>query len=536
MSTERQTQLVSTQSSIGSRATVAIIGLGLVVFAVSWLALFQWIGGETDVLGVGLFRLLGVCLLFIGVGTGACGFAARSGRIAATPRRSAGLLTGVLFGLLGFLVGGLSGAQTFGLGTAGWLVSAAGIGTAAATAAVFPREELGSTIPPSVFVTFVGAVITAGIIDAGWTWTPVDLSVTLIGPVVVPLLTIVASLIGVWSAAKAHSGFGARGRQSGAFLLISLSILGMLSVLVLLVGFIVVRGLDTVLTDAGVGIGSITVLNIQIPWVDVQIPFLMNVTQGLFVDVNGILPAIVGTLWLVIGAVVFAVPLGIGAAIFLTEYSESERFTQLVEIATNGLWSTPSIVFGLFGLTFLLPRISNNHRSLLGGQLVLGFMLLPLVVITSYEAIKAVPDEFRDASAALGVTRWQTIRSVVLPAAMPGIITGIILGVGRIAGETAPLLFVFPRSTFPSSVPNVLGSFEFSLAPPFVTNEALLSGGSALPYQLYASITSGHVPGQTFTVEQFGWGTAFVLLIVVLALYGIGITTRLYFQRKLQHE
>lgn len=536
MSTAKKTQLVSTHSTAGDRITVAIIGVGLAVFVVSWLALFQWVGAETSVLGVSLFRVLGVGLLFVGVGIGALGIAARSDRIASAPGRTAGLLTGVLFGTIGFAAGGLVAAQTLGLGTAGWLVSGLAVGTAAGGASVLPREELGSTLPPSVFVTFVGGLITTGVIDAGWSWTPVDLSVTLIGPVVVPLLATVASLIGVWSAAKAHGGFGARGRQNGAFLLISLSVLGMLSVLVLLVGFIAVRGLDTVLTGAGLSIGSLTVFTVQIPWIHVSIPFLTNVTQGLFVDVNGVLPAIVGTIWLVIGAVVFAVPLGVGAAVFLTEYSENERFTQLVEIATNGLWSTPSIVFGLFGLTFLLPRISNNHRSLLGGQLVLGFMLLPLVVITSHEAIKAVPDEFRDASAALGVTKWQTIRSVVLPAAMPGVITGIILGVGRIAGETAPLLFVFGGSPFPSTTPNVLGSFELSLSPPFVTNEALMQQGSALPYQLYTSITSGHVPGQAFSVTEFGWGTAFVLLLVVLALYGIGITTRLYFQRKLQYE
>jgi len=174
---------------------------------------------------------------------------------------------------------------------------------------------------------------------------------------------------------------------------------------------------------------------------------------------------VVGTLWLVFGAVLFAVPLGVGTAVFLTEYAERERVTQIVEVATNGLWSTPSIVFGLFGLAFLVPRISGGN-SIFVGQLVLGFMLLPLVLITSREAILAVPDDHRGASAALGVTKWETIRSVVVPAAMPGTITGVILGVGRIAGETAPLLLlVFGGAPYPNSTPDVIGAFEFSAQP-----------------------------------------------------------------------
>jgi len=248
-----------------------------------------------------------------------------------------------------------------------------------------------------------------------------------------------------------------------------------------------------------------------------------------------VLPATIGTLWLVFGAVVFAVPLGVGAAVFLTEYAEHGRFTQVVEVATNGLWSTPSIVFGLFGLAFLVPRISGGN-SILVGQLVLGFMLLPLVLITSREAVLAVPDEYRDASAALGVTKWQTIRSVVVPAAMPGTITGVILGVGRIAGETAPLLLVFGGPPYPSNTPNVLGSFALTPNPPFVTNEALLSPASALPYQLYSTITAGVFPKEIFTNQQFGWGTALVLLLVVIGLYAVGVGSRLYFRRKLHHE
>jgi phosphate transport system permease protein len=260
-------------------------------------------------------------------------------------------------------------------------------------------------------------------------------------------------------------------------------------------------------------------------------PFLMNPSQGLGIQI-GVMPAMFGTIWIVLGAVVFAVPLAVGAAVYLTEYAEDSIFTRGVDVATNGLWSTPSIVFGLFGLAFIVPRFGGGP-SILASQLVLGFMLLPLVLITSREAMKSVPDEYRDASAALGVSKWQTIRSVVVPAAMPGVITGVILGVGRIAGETAPLLLVLNGPNFPGSAPGVLTSFEvgFGLQPPFVhvSNPALLERASALPYQLYAVITAG-----VGAEEAFGWGTALVLLGVVLSFFAVSVASRRYFRRKLQ--
>ncbi|RXK51632.1 phosphate ABC transporter permease PstA [Halorientalis pallida] len=245
---------------------------------------------------------------------------------------------------------------------------------------------------------------------------------------------------------------------------------------------------------------------------------------------GGIYPAIVGTIWIVIGASLFAVPLGLGAAVFLTEYAEQGRFTEVVETATNALWSTPSIVFGLFGAAFLIPRLGDN-LSLLAAQLTLSFMLLPLVVITSREAIKSVPDEYRDASAALGVDKWKTIRSVVIPAAMPGVVTGVILGVGRIAGETAPLILVLGSEINATNAIDVLGGFAFTTSPPFVTNDALLTSSAALPTQVWAIITAG-VSGSA----SKGWATAFMLLVVVLSFYAVGITARTYFRRKINYE
>jgi phosphate transport system permease protein len=336
------------------------------------------------------------------------------------------------------------------------------------------------------------------------------------------------SLLVAWAGARAHAGFGHRGRQRGAYFLIGVNAVAMLAVLFLLLGFVVSRGLPkaTEGIEVGLGVGPTVAFELRLPF---DWPFVMNVSQGIYVDVPGVLPAIMGTAWLVIGAMLFAVPLGVGAAVFPTEYADQGRFTSVVEVTTNGLWSTPSIVFGLFGLAFLVPRFGNTN-SLFVGMVVLGFMLLPLVLITSREALKSVPDEYRDASAALGVSQWETIKSVVLPAALPGVITGIILGVGRIAGETAPILLVTAGAPFPSATPGVLGGFEFAMTPPFVTNDALLTSASALPYQLFATITAGVGAGDA---QAFGWGTALVLLLVVLSFYAIGIGLRTYFKRKL---
>jgi phosphate transport system permease protein len=153
------------------------------------------------------------------------------------------------------------------------------------------------------------------------------------------------------------------------------------------------------------------------------------------------------------------------------------------------------------------------------------------VLITSREAIKSVPDEYRDASAALGVNQWETIRSVVLPASLPGVITGVILGVGRIAGETAPLILVLGSTLNETQAIDVLGGFQFTASPPFIYNGALLEATASLPTQVWAVIAAG-VSGS----PSMGWASAFVLLMVVLGFYAIGILSRTYFRRKLDHE
>ncbi|GAB6862825.1 phosphate ABC transporter permease PstA [Haloplanus litoreus] len=533
MSNVDGTALISSESTTADVVASGLMAVATLTFLASWATLFQWLDETGRYFGVAPFDLLGGSLFVLAGGLTLVGLGSYFGYVEGTPSDTAGFVVGAVVALLWAIVGGLVAAQWGGNAPVVWLGGAVVFGVLAAVASLSPPEDLGSTLPVALLLALLGYVVVAGHVNVGWTWTPGWTETVFPGSELVPVLIIHGALLGIWSAAKAKRGFGAQGRQFGAYCLIGVTVFSMIGVLGLLITFILVKGLDVVLTQASLGGGTLALFGVTLPWLEV--PFVTSVPGGLFVEVPGVMPAVVGTLWLVLGAVTFAVPLGVGAAVFLTEYADQGRFTQLVEVATNGLWSTPSIVFGLFGLAFLVPRISGGN-SIFVGQLVLGFMLLPLVLITSREAIKAVPDEYRDASAALGVTKWETIRSVVVPAAMPGVITGIILGVGRIAGETAPLLLVFGGSPFPSSGPQVLGSFEFSARPPFVLNDALLSPASALPYQLYSSITAGVFDHPAFSSTEYGWGTALVLLLVVIGLYAVGVGSRIYFRRKLHHE
>src|SRR5512136_109995 len=221
---------------------------------------------------------------------------------------------------------------------------------------------------------------------------------------------------------------------------------------------------------------------------------------------GGIFPAIVGTLYLVGGAIGMALPVGVGAAVYLVEYTREGRFVRLVRTGVDLLNGTPSIVFGLFGFAFLVLYLRFGV-SLIAGQVTLALMVLPTIIRTTEEALKCVPQGLREGSLALGATRWQTIRRVVLPPAMPGILTGAILAVGRAAGETAPIMFtavVFSRRFLPDS---------------------LLDPVMALPYHLF--ILATNVPG----ARTNQYGTALVLLALVIGIYAIAILLRDRFQR-----
>lgn len=221
---------------------------------------------------------------------------------------------------------------------------------------------------------------------------------------------------------------------------------------------------------------------------------------------GGIFPAIIGTLYLVGGAIAVAVPPGVGAGIFLSEYAREGKTTRIIRAGIDNLNGTPSIVFGLFGFAFLVLYL-NFGISLLAGMLTLAFMILPTIIRTTEEAVKSVPQSIREASLAVGATKWQTIKRVVLPPAAPGVITGIILSIGRAAGETAPIMFtaaVFTQRFLPHSP---------------------MEPVMALPYHLFVLTTS--VPGSTHTA----YGTAFVLLGVVLVIYAAATLIRIRYQK-----
>jgi len=796
------------------------VGLGLVI-ALVVLALVAF------PMNISLATVLGLVLIVQGVVIGASGVVSRLELVETEPASSAGLLAGAAFGVVGVVIGAALGATLFG-GVLTYAVALAG-GALLFGLTVLPREDIASTMPAALLLVTLGATIATAAIGVGWQWDPEAIDGGFTGGVVIPLFVLFGSMVAAWAAAKSRAGFGARGRQFGAFLLINLNALLMVVVMVAIVAFVtfqgvtyafhgfqigalsalvilaplfigtlnwarspagtdrwhsaarqftrvlplaalggvaallvsvIVRGsafeipfiyeiqenrelvpLETslrIVPDVTVGTlvlaipaavvfvyffnkyGSLSQVGTELPrqrtiqravglamglsvllmlllFVFGQTPFglplgdtlglavvylgalaaatlgvaaiggllggegdlaarahdraqvikvglfgalgflttvvllqpvagvipsvgpanlvpmvallavaaalgvavltalarrstpatepddrlrrrilreettlglaaaagfvtivaghvaatgsdftVVGVTVGytgtldwpmvmspyipLGAEPGGILPAVIGTVWLVVGASLFAVPLGVGAAVFLTEYAEQGTFTSIVEVATNALWSTPSVVFGLFGAAFLIPRLGGNE-GLLVAMLVLGFMLLPLVLITSREAIKAVPDEYRDASAALGVNQWETVRSVVLPASLPGVITGVILGVGRIAGETAPLILVLGSTLNETQAIDVLGGFQFTSSPPFIYNDALLEATAALPTQVWAVIAAG-VSGS----PSMGWASAFVLLMVVLGFYAIGILSRTYFRRKLDYE
>ena len=217
---------------------------------------------------------------------------------------------------------------------------------------------------------------------------------------------------------------------------------------------------------------------------------------------GGIFPAIVGTFYLTLGTAIFAVPLGIGAAIYLSEYAPENRLTRIIRIAIINLAGIPSVVYGLFGLG-LFVLFLNLGTSILAGSLTLSIMTLPVIISTAEEALRAVPQSFRVISISLGATRWQTIRKIVLPEALPGILTGVILGLERAAGETAPILFTVAAFFLP----------QLPRSP--------LDATMALPYHLF--VISAQVPGMPIKIQ---YGTALVLIAFVLGMNLIATTIR----------
>jgi phosphate transport system permease protein len=225
---------------------------------------------------------------------------------------------------------------------------------------------------------------------------------------------------------------------------------------------------------------------------------------------GGIMPAILGTFYLSVGAVIFALPLGILSAIYLNEYATDNWLVRVIKMGINNLAGVPSIVFGLFGLAVFV-KFFGFGVSILSGSLTLAIMILPVIISTTVEALRSIPDTFREAGYGVGATKWQIIRGIILPAALPGILTGTILGIGRAAGETAPILFT--AATF----------FSRKL-PGSIMDEVL-----ALPYHIYALMTEGTHPAQQVPIA---YGTALVLLSLVLGLNLIAIFIRTRSRKK----
>lgn len=221
---------------------------------------------------------------------------------------------------------------------------------------------------------------------------------------------------------------------------------------------------------------------------------------------GGIFPAIVGTIYLVLLTLVFALPLGVGSAIYLAEYAKKGKLSRVIRISILNLAGVPSVVYGLFGLG-LFVTFMNFGSSLIAGSLTLACLILPIIITTTEEALLSVPNSYREASLALGATKLQTISKVVLPHAFPGIITGAILGIGRAAGETAPILLT-------------AAAFYIPRLPNSIFDQVM-----ALPYHLY--IISTQVPGMP---ESIKYGTALVLLGVVSVFFIIATTIRLKFK------
>ena len=225
---------------------------------------------------------------------------------------------------------------------------------------------------------------------------------------------------------------------------------------------------------------------------------------------GGILPAVIGTVVLTFGTAIAAIPLGVGAAIYLAEYARDNWLTRAIRLAIINLAGIPSVVYGLFGLGMFVLSLRFG-TSIVAGSLTLGLMTLPVVISTAEEAILAVPQSFRVVSISLGGTKWQTIREVVLPQSLPGIITGVILGLERAAGETAPILFT-------------VAAFYLPRLPRSIFDQTM-----ALPYHLY--VISTQVPGMPVRIQ---YGTALVLLVLVLSMNVVATIIRSYFRRKRQ--
>lgn len=277
-------------------------------------------------------------------------------------------------------------------------------------------------------------------------------------------------------------------QQKIAFILFRVIGLGIVGILLIILGFIVYNGIGT------------------ISWEFLTTGPTDGMTKG------GIYPAIVGTLCLIVGSIVFAFPLGVMSAIYTCEYAGNGRIVQFIRMMTNNLGSVPSIVFGLFGMTLFVNTLGFGD-SILAGSLTLGLLILPVIIRTTEESLKSIDDSYRLGSLALGATKLQTILRVILPMAFPNIITGLILSIGRVSGETAPILFTVAAYFLPK-LPN-----------------SIFDQVMALPYHLYVIATSGT---DIEASRPIAYGTALVLIAIVLVMNLLASVIRNRFAKKIR--
>ncbi|NPV63019.1 MAG: phosphate ABC transporter permease PstA [Methanotrichaceae archaeon] len=308
--------------------------------------------------------------------------------------------------------------------------------------------------------------------------------------IVLPALTAAAGVLGIKDSVNLIYGQGAKGREALVFLAIRFS-----AVLALLL----LGGILFIIIYKGMG---------AISWEFLTTPHRSLGQKG------GISTVIAGTFWMVLGAIVVSAPLGLGAAIYMHEYSKNPRLKRTITIAVSCLNGVPSVVFGLFGLAFL---VSTFGVSLLAGSIVLGLINIPTILLTCQEALKSVPNSLREGSLALGATKWQTISRVVLPSAMPGILTGLIMGVAKASGETAPIMWTAVTFTA-TPVQMVYGIIPNVFQPVNNLDYHLLN----LIYFLGA-----------WDVEANAWGTALVLISLVLGTNMLAILVRNHYRRKI---
>lgn len=279
-----------------------------------------------------------------------------------------------------------------------------------------------------------------------------------------------------------------RTNQSIAFWIFRLFSVLVVAILVTILSFIIIKGIGVISWD-----------------------FLTKMPEDGMTK-GGVLPAIIGTLCLVGGSMLFAFPIGILSGIYINEYAKNGIFVRFVRMMTNNLAGIPSIVFGMFGMA-LFVNYFGFGTSIIAGSLTLGLMVLPIVIRTTEEALKSIDDSFRHGSYALGASKLETIRRVILPMAYPNIVTGLVLSIGRVSGETAPILFTAAAYFLPKLPSSILDPVM------------------ALPYHLYVLSTSGT---NLEASRNMAYGTALVLVVMVLIVNLLANALRKFFSKKVK--